>query len=79
MAYVENGAVSPGLVKRSRRHTALSAGEGAHGPRLRSTSLMFLVHPTLSEDDMTWMSKPACDVVMEGPQERTGSSGASLK
>ena len=32
---------------------------------LGETSLMFLVHPTLSEDDMKWMSKVAADVVTE--------------
>ena len=32
---------------------------------LGETSLMFLVHPTLSADDMKWMSKVAAEVVNE--------------
>lgn len=32
---------------------------------LGETSLMFVVHPTLSEDDMRWMAKVASDVMME--------------
>jgi dTDP-4-amino-4,6-dideoxygalactose transaminase len=32
---------------------------------LGETSLMFVVHPTLSEDDMRWMARVASDVMME--------------
>jgi dTDP-4-amino-4,6-dideoxygalactose transaminase len=32
---------------------------------LGETSLMFLVHPTLSEDDVKWMARVAGDVERE--------------
>jgi dTDP-4-amino-4,6-dideoxygalactose transaminase len=32
---------------------------------LGETSLMFLIHPTLTEDDMNWMAKTASEVVIE--------------
>jgi dTDP-4-amino-4,6-dideoxygalactose transaminase len=35
---------------------------------LGETSLMFLVHPTLSEDDMKWMANVAANVVMEATE-----------
>jgi dTDP-4-amino-4,6-dideoxygalactose transaminase len=35
---------------------------------LGETSVMFLVHPTLNEDDMRWMAKVASDVVTESTE-----------